>query len=237
MRQGDFRVELGSKATHVYVADLSQCEVPTHTEALALLPEAEFLSTQKFVTEALKNNALLTKILTRKILAKYLGIEAKAIPIIRAEFEKPHLAPPYQNFEFNLSHTKSYFALAITKDTPIGIDIESINKKTDIMGISKRFFHPEEHEQILKAKNQEDCFLRIWTQKEALVKAIGSGISFGLENFCVDATNAKVISINHDQHQASDFYSRLITPPKEHYLCVTTKKPLDQLQVFNISAS
>jgi 4'-phosphopantetheinyl transferase len=232
MRQGNFRVELGSTAVHVYVADLSQCEAPTHNEAKALLPEAEFLSTQKFVTDTLKNNALLTKILTRKILAKYLGMEGKAIPIIRTEFEKPHLAPPYQDFEFNLSHTKNYFTLAITKDTPIGIDVENINKNTDIIGISNRFFHPEEHEQILKADNQEDCFFRIWTQKEALVKTIGAGIGFGFENFCVDAINAKVISINHNQYQANHFYSRLIKLPNEHYLCVTTKKNLDQLKIF-----
>ncbi len=234
MRQGDFRVALGPFDVHVYVANLSELNVPTQAEAEELLPEAEYLSTQKFVTEALKNNAILTKILTRKILAKYLGLHAKAIPIIRAEFEKPHLAPPYQNFQFNLSHTKTYFALAITKDTPIGIDIESMSKKTDILAISKRFFHPEEHEQVLKADNQEDCFYRIWTQKEALVKAIGSGISFGLENFCVDATNAKVTSINHDQYQATDFYSQLMRLPDEHYLCITTKKSLDQLKIFNI---
>lgn len=220
--------------THIYIAELNNYPLPALEQIKNLLPETEFTSTQNFATENLKTNALRTKILTRSILAKHLNLAPKAIPILRKDLEKPKLAPPFNHFDFNIAHTKDYFALALTQNALIGIDIESTNKHTDILGIAKRFFHPEEYQALLTTADPQDLFFRIWTQKEAFVKAIGKGLSFGLEKFCVDTNHAKILKINTDDYQAEDFYSRLFSLPQHHYVCITSNKPLTHLNIIYI---
>lgn len=75
---------------------------------------------------------------------------------------------------FNLSHSGDFVMLAIS-DTPIGCDIERLHKAI----LSRHVFHPNELSLLLSqpegtARNQ--AFLRLWTAKEAFLKAIGTGI-------------------------------------------------------------
>lgn len=75
---------------------------------------------------------------------------------------------------FNLSHSNDFVMLAIS-DAPVGCDIERLHKAI----LSHHVFHPQELARLLSlpegdARNHE--FLRLWTAKEAFLKAIGTGI-------------------------------------------------------------
>ena len=75
---------------------------------------------------------------------------------------------------FNLSHSNDFVMLAIS-DTPVGCDIERLHKAI----LSHHVFHPRELARLSSlpegdARNRE--FLRLWTAKEAFLKAIGTGI-------------------------------------------------------------
>jgi 4'-phosphopantetheinyl transferase len=218
----------------VYIVNLNQYALPDLNACQTLLPQNEFLTTQNFATNTLKQKALAARILTRQILAKYTQLNPKDIAILRKEFEKPKLAPPFAHLNFSIAHTKTYFALAITRDALIGVDVESLDKKTDILGIAKRFFCPEEYQALSTAADPQDLFFRIWTQKEAFVKAIGAGLSFGLEKFCVDPEQAKILRIDDSHYQAAAFHSHLIKLPEQHYLCITTTQNLADLNIINL---
>jgi 4'-phosphopantetheinyl transferase len=243
MRQGNLKLELIKfteltqpinleSATHVYISAFAAMPAITPEEIQNLLPEDEHVAVKNFASPELRERALKTKILTRRILARYLQQSPKTIPIIRTDLSKPRLTPPLDLYQFNLAHTDIYFALGITQKNLIGIDIEKISKKNDLIAISERFFHPQEHQQLLQAQDKEDSFFRIWTQKEAFVKAIGTGLSFGLEQFCVDATTAKILEINDPHYQATTFDSRLFSVEPQHYLCITAQKKLTSLRLF-----
>lgn len=77
--------------------------------------------------------------------------------------------------DFSVSHSGRFTCVAITDEPKksIGIDIEDRNRtqKRDILGISRRFFTEEEAEAVAGAADQEREFLRIWTMKEAMMKA------------------------------------------------------------------
>lgn len=221
---------LSTHAIDVYTIKLD--DVRQHCdEYLKLLPLNEQKDLENFANLNLKQNALLSKALTRLILSKYLNIAPKEIPIIRTHLKKPSLPEELKSYQFNVSHTKTYFALAITKDAIIGIDIEHKNLR-QYQDISQRFFHPKEHESLMNSKNQEDCFFRIWTQKEAFVKAIGEGLSFDLKKFYVDLNEAKIIHIDDPNYKAETFHSHLMQLPEQHYLCITTTKPLTNLNIL-----
>ena len=82
------------------------------------------------------------------------------------EHGKPYLAGgPY----FSISHCKEGIAVALD-DEPIGIDIESIRHADE--ELIRRTMNEIEQQQIHSNRD----FTRLWTQKEAVVKMLGTGI-------------------------------------------------------------
>ena len=80
--------------------------------------------------------------------------------------------------QFNISHSKSYVALAIAnndKTVSIGVDIEKerkIQNLNDLLG----YFAISEKKAVLTSHSRNNEFLKIWTRKEAFYKAVGIGI-------------------------------------------------------------
>ena len=87
---------------------------------------------------------------------------------------------------FNLSHCAGMVVCAIAYEREVGIDSENVNSKRRITSIARRFFTPSETASLLSVPEhaQPLTFSRLWTLKEAYVKARGLGISgVGLDNF------------------------------------------------------
>ena len=89
------------------------------------------------------------------------------------EHGKPYIENgPY----FSISHCKEGIAVAID-DKPIGIDIEAIRHANE--ELIERTMNEEEKSKVERQKSKEERdreFTRLWTQKEAIVKAVGTGI-------------------------------------------------------------
>lgn len=85
---------------------------------------------------------------------------------------------------FNISHSGGYAALAFG-NMPLGVDIECIKQAN--LRVAGRFFLKEEYDYITEKpeREQADAFFRIWTRKEAVVKAVGSGLRIPLNDFSV----------------------------------------------------
>lgn len=224
---------MNAQSVHLYIVDLKNYQPPAAAECAAALPESEWAMARNFATPILQTNALTTRFLTRSILSKYLSLTPRDIPMNRDDLTKPTLGGAFTHLHFNISHTQEYFVLALTENALIGIDVENIERKIDIFNIAKRFFHHEEYQALLNAQHPTDTFFRIWTQKEAFVKAIGEGISFGLEKFCVDPINPQVIAIENNHYHAEDFHSYLSILPKQHCLALTANKSLKDLSIFH----
>ena len=95
------------------------------------------------------------------------------------EHGKPSLAlPPTggdgEGLYFSLSHCKEGVCCAIS-DRPVGIDIESASRKISDSVIR---YSMNEGEQVLirESDDPQRTFLRLWTQKEAVLKRLGTGI-------------------------------------------------------------
>ena len=74
---------------------------------------------------------------------------------------------------FSISHCKTGIAVAVS-EKPIGIDIEVIRTlKPELM---RKTMSPNEQQRITSSEKPEEEFIRLWTQKEALVKLRGTGI-------------------------------------------------------------
>ncbi len=153
------------KNVDIFFASLPQ----DFNENLYLLKLPVFLQKKIIQITDLKTKkmAIFNKIVLQQILNNNLE------DLKYSEFGRPHL----ENYPiFNISHSNQIVICAISKDGKIGIDVEEL-KKINFQGLSKRYFHYNEQQLI---KNKKD-FFKIWTRKEAILKAQGCGLRVELK--------------------------------------------------------
>jgi 4'-phosphopantetheinyl transferase len=123
----------------------------------------------------------------RELLARELGGEAAALKFSYSDHDKPFLdgAP----LHFNLSHSDGIAALGVSERHELGVDVEFIRPLKE--DIAARYFSRAEMAALAKLADDDQLegFYRCWTRKEAVVKAIGEGLSRALDSF--DVTVAK----------------------------------------------
>lgn len=95
---------------------------------------------------------------------------------------KPY-AQQWPELEFNLSHAGPHVALAFARGQALGVDLERLDRQLSLDGIARRFFAPSEVQALLalEGERKRGAFFRLWTHKEAVLKALGEGLSFGLD--------------------------------------------------------
>ncbi len=101
------------------------------------------------------------------------------------DWGKPRLAGG--GFEFSLSHSGDEVWLAAARAMPVGIDVQQDEPGLDAHSLGDAFFHPQEARAIRDAGPVHGlaAFRRCWVRKEAVVKAIGRGLSAPLSSFAV----------------------------------------------------
>ncbi len=169
---------------HVWRADL---ELPVNQVA----PLFEILSTDeqerasRFHFEKDKNHFIVARATLRKILSGYLTVSPHEIRFDYTGFGKPFLAEqkPGTGIHFNLSHAGGQALYAITEGRETGIDLEPLRKDLPIESIGDRFFSAAEISFLRQTPEElrANLFFQYWARKEALLKAIGRGLSFPAE--------------------------------------------------------
>jgi len=183
MRPMTIGIPLGLMEAHVYLISLSLLESPgLGLAARALLTGPETECHGRIKAPRRRAEYLLGRYALKKILAAYLGVPARAVLIEPDKWGKPRLAgnPAGPKLGFNLSHSAQTLALAVCREGEIGIDIEAVDDRMlpDITAIAGRHFSPAEQGFLLGRSPQDrlEHFFRMWTLKEAVLKAVGTGL-------------------------------------------------------------
>jgi len=168
-----------------YCLDLLQYK---HKQAhyLATLDQREQTIAQRFKRELLTQRYILAHGLLREVLASYVNDSATSLQFIQSEKGKPFLLN-YPELSFNMSHTDDAWVLAVVQEKcHLGIDIEHFKFRESWQGLVKKCFSAEESEYWhgLPVAKQGRFFYQLWVRKEAFVKALGEGITLGM-NRCV----------------------------------------------------
>lgn len=125
----------------------------------------------------------------RFVLGRYLGCPPADLRFAEDEHGRPRLAPPSDagpELEFNASQSGGLALLAVTCGARSGVDIELAQPLPDLQDVARHLFHGAEWRAIAASADdaaRQDAFLRCWTRKEALVKAIGVGLDTVLARF------------------------------------------------------
>jgi 4'-phosphopantetheinyl transferase len=158
-----------------------------------LLSDPEQERAQRFHFGSDRDKYTLYHAALRIILAEVVGVAPNELSFSFADKGKPYLTD-FPNIHFNLSHAGKVAVLAVA-DIPIGIDVEWIKAKQDCLALARRFFHPHEADYLEKLSPNKllNSFFGIWVAKEAFVKTSGAGVSFGLDKFCIQLTDARPV--------------------------------------------
>lgn len=118
----------------------------------------------------------------RAVLARRTGRPPEALDLAVGPHGKPYLRE--SRFGFNLSHSGGLRLLALADGLEVGVDVERLRPLRRREALLARCFTARERRRLAAATDRE--LLRHWAAKEALVKAIGRGIAYGLRRIELD---------------------------------------------------
>lgn len=225
--------------------DLHVWAVPLDAANLHALPYTEILSPEERLTAdqfrhtAPRQRFLIARTALRILLGRYLRQQPSEVVIVSGALGKPRLADQTNTakLQFNVAHSDQLALIAFTYGNEVGVDVERDRVVRNAEQIAERYFHPIEIAAIVSAPPTERsiAFLKCWTAKEAVLKAIGTGVNDSLAEFYVPVNAAKggvtsiVCSKNSGREQTSCWVHRL-DAGKEYQAAVAVAGPEQHVQ-------
>ena len=172
--------QLAANCVHLWRANLDLPAARVN-ELAELLSTDEIAKANRFRYPHLKRRFIVARGVLRQLLANYLQISPKTIEFAYGDRGKPYLVD-LNCLQFNLAHSHEYALYGFSGDYPLGVDLEYLREMPDAAKIAQRFFTPQEFQLIncLQGKQRSATFFKLWTAKEAYLKATGTGLSGSL---------------------------------------------------------
>jgi 4'-phosphopantetheinyl transferase len=184
-----------------------QANAPKLREVLAA---EEREHADRFHFEADRHSYTVTRGILRTLLGKYLQLAPEALILTAGPFGKPGLSESQneKRIAFNVSHSGHYSLLVFGIDVQLGVDVEHVRTRNNIVELAEAIFSPGQYATFMSVSNsdRDRAFFRAWTRKEAFVKGIGEGLSIPLDNVEIDGTKEWSL---HDIHVHDDYAAAL----------------------------
>ena len=142
---------------------------------LSALDDGERARAARFVFAADRLAFAAAHVLLRGALDRIVGA-ARDWRFVEGPFGKPMLCPPFEDIRFNLSHTRGAVAVAVTRGRELGVDVES-DRNIDEPTFRAQILAPVELADLAGFEDRQARLTALWVAKEAVVKAIGIGLS------------------------------------------------------------
>lgn len=182
-------------------------------QLLAGLAPAEQARIARFRRAPDQHRSIVARAALRGLLARTLGVPAAAVPLSTAASGQPRVqgAAPWH---VSVSHSEA-MAVVVLAQAPVGVDVEAERIVPDAAAMAQAWFTPAEAAQVA---SQPADFLALWTAKEAVVKALGTGLTAGLADFSVTrpADEFRPVATGTDSRFAGLTVRRLAAPAGYH---------------------
>lgn len=125
----------------------------------------------------------------REVLGMALGIRPDAVVFQYGTHGKPQV----RGMRFNISHSACAAVIALSGGE-VGVDVE-LPRPRRADQIARRFFAPGENTSLfaLPDEDRPDAFFRLWTCKEAFLKATGEGLSRSTRSFEIQLSPPRLL--------------------------------------------
>ncbi len=174
------------KDATVVVVDL-RLDPPRLDRCAGLLDPEETARADRFLRDEDRTRFIASHAALRLVLARTLATGAATLGFHRDAKGRPFLAGNGGDLDFNLSHSGDCALIGLVRGARIGVDVEVRRPLPDALRIARAHFAPDEAQALaaLPSSACEEAFFALWTRKEAVVKASGTGLSRSLAAFSV----------------------------------------------------
>jgi 4'-phosphopantetheinyl transferase len=176
-----------------------------YERAQRLLSDAEHERASALRSEVVRRRFVVARAAVRVRLGETLGVAPERVELRVGEHGKPEVVPPPEGVgadprqgagagvrraqlelglpRFNLSHSQDVALLAIRRQGDVGVDVERIAAQDGgrpWRSLLERICHPPESEEARVEASRENgrrAFYERWVGKEAVLKALGCGLS------------------------------------------------------------
>lgn len=153
----------------------------------------------------------------RAWLAPRLQCIPEAVPLHRSPFGRPQLVTPDASDDISWSHSGQGLLIAHARNAVVGIDLEHERPRRQVASLAQRYFHPAETAWIAgqpEGSPSQSAFIRLWCAKEAVLKAHGRGLAFGLDRlrFCEIDGRLQLVACDAALGDASHWCLRELIP-------------------------
>jgi 4'-phosphopantetheinyl transferase len=157
------------------------------------LSPAERSRAARFRFERERTRYVAARARLRMFLGARLGAAPEAIELVEGRAGKPALGGAFarSGWRFNLAHSEALAVYAFCRTREVGVDVEALRTPPDADRLAASAFSARELQayRAAPAPRRPLAFLRLWTRKEALAKALGDGFSAPPES--LDTARAK----------------------------------------------
>lgn len=179
-----------TKKVKIWQVDIDDRQYDDYVAHIEFLSSDEMEKYTLYKDKKSKLIYLISHVVLRLVLGKELKTSPRDLRFQISNYGKPSLKG-FNFTRFNLSHSEKK-AFIIISDTEVGIDVECV-KNINYHDIISAFFSQKESLQITKLTNKGEKlieFFKIWTQKEALLKCLGTGLADDVRNTNLDRVNS-----------------------------------------------
>lgn len=126
----------------------------------------------------------------RRVLSAYAPVDPAAWEFRLGELGRPEIVEglQHQGLRFNLSHTEGMVAIVVNRWFDAGVDVERVGRVADIDSVARTSFSSAERSLLdtVPRTAKHELFAKLWTLKEAHLKARGLGGNVSLADFSFD---------------------------------------------------
>ncbi len=227
---------------HVWTTTLDSC--PLNVEALGdLLSPDERDRADRMLVPSHRETFVLARGTLRRLAGAYLDRPAGRLRFEYTPLGRPKLLPADNpdGLEFSVSHSGGVVLLAFARGVAVGVDVERIRPRVDCDAIAERFFAPAERQSLASMAGPErrTAFFTCWTRKEAVLKAVGLGISRGLGCVavtCEPGVQPRIVASNLGEITAEAWSLRDLDAGPGCVAALAVKAPGLQLRRFHDAA-
>lgn len=225
-------LELKKCSIHVWRVYLNKLghEVPALS---ALLNEDEAERASHFKFEKHRSAFIIARGMLRRLLGTYLGIPPASVVFSYGDQGKPFLKK--HSLQFNISHSDDFALFAITENQEIGVDVEKIGTE-DKSAVAKRFFSAREYRELqaLPESERNAAFYRVWAKKEALVKALGSGVFVAMDSFSVSSEDISEMVMMSHLSGSRQYHVKNINAHPDYQAALAASKSVSEIKFFEL---
>lgn len=215
-------------ALPLWIHALDPEALPGGVDLRALLDEAEQARLERFRPPEVKQQYLAAHGLLRLALTARTGVPPADWRFGAGAHGKPHIKLPALSEPpaFSLSHTRGLVACAVAPRGSLGIDVERLDRRAGIAELLPRVCSEEERRRLPQGGEAlQHAFFRTWTLKEALLKAVGTGLQVNPATVGVDLERPAFLHLPAEAGDPSEWHCGFLELSPAHACAWALRTP------------